>query len=154
MEELAFPNRSILWIEEQCEEYDPLLEDLQDLVGREHMVVACTEEEGHSQLEERAFDLVILDLMLPQNDEHYKVGLIRLEAGQRLLRDLRENMGWATSPNCSVLVLTARGNPDALAEVENLLKPSGLLIQKPAPVEEIVQVVREMLEEAQRDRRS
>jgi CheY-like chemotaxis protein len=137
----------ILWIEDQPEEYGPLLEDLQGLVGQGNLVLAYTEEEGRSQLRGHAFDLVLLDLMLPQNDVKHKIGMVLLDAGQRLLGELRQNTDWVTSPDCKVVVCTARRNPDVLAEVEESLFPHGRLIQKPAPMGEIVRVIREMLEE-------
>ena len=149
-----FQNCFILWIEEQYEEYDPLLDDLRELVGPEHIVVVRTENEGRSQLREHAFDLVLLDLMLPRNEDERKAGLIRLEAGTRLLHELRQNEGWATHRDCNVVVLTARGNPEALKEVEDLLSSHGCLIQKPIPIEDIVQKVKNVLEELQRERKT
>jgi CheY-like chemotaxis protein len=135
----------ILWIEDQTEEYDPLLDDLQGLVGQENLVVVRTEEEGRFQLRGHAFDLVLLDLMLPRDEGESKEGLIRIESGQRLLRELRQNTDWATSPDCKVVVWTARASPDALTEVNALLGPSGRLMRKPIPIEDIVRVTLEML---------
>lgn len=147
MEKKVFPNYSILWIEDQYEEYDPLFNDLQDLVGKGHVTVSQTEDDGRSLLQNKAFDLVILDLLLPKNENERRLNLIHLEAGIRILQELRNNESWATHRNCKVLVFTARGNPDALAEVGELLDSNGELIEKPTHVEDVIQLVKELLEE-------
>jgi CheY-like chemotaxis protein len=143
-----FTNQRILWIEEQYEEYDPLLEDLQALVGQEHVILARTGDGGRKELRHHFFDIVLLDLMLPQNEKEINLELIHLETGQQLLRELRQNTDWATPKDCKVVVFTARGNSDALNEVQSLLGPFGELIEKPTPVENVLQVVHEMLNKA------
>jgi CheY-like chemotaxis protein len=115
------------------------------------VVVARTTDDGRNQLRERAFNLLLLDLMIPQNEDDLKLDLITLDAGQRILRELHENMDWITHPNCKIVVLSAQANLDALAEITNLVGSFGCLIHKPTSEEDIVQVIREMSEETMND---
>jgi len=140
-----FPHLKVLWIEEQIDEYYPIDEDIKGLFT---VHVAETVEKGVQNLKTESYDLVILDLMLPINVEEYKLYNVHLEAGQRILRQLRnaeESKKWATSSNCRIIVFTARGDEEALAEVGNLIGTNGKLIQKPVDPDEFIKEVRAIL---------
>lgn len=136
-----YPHLRVLWIEEQTDEYYPIDEDLMGLFT---LQIAETVDKGFQYLKEEQYNLILLDLMLPANDNEYMLYNVHLEAGQRILRALRlseEAKSWATSSSCQVIVLTARGDKEALAEVRDLIGENGRLIQKPVDPDEFIQQV-------------
>jgi DNA-binding response OmpR family regulator len=145
----AEPNRTrILWIEEQYSEYD-LLDDLRVLAGgRDSVDAAPTMKEGYRLLTEEHYDLVLLDLMLPWTEQQYDAGLIQLNGGEWLLDQLRHSRDWATSQDCYVLVLTARGDKETLVRVKDLLGLRGEILNKPLPGEAILERVQSALRRA------
>ncbi len=67
--------------------------------------------------------------------------MVNLEGGQLILRELRdpkESGNWATPSNCQVIVFTARGDSQALEEIENLIGENGKIVHKPVLPEELV----------------
>lgn len=143
----------ILWIEEQYDEYNPVLKKLGQLVGPDNVHTARTEEQGLAELQRASFDLVLLDLMLPRNDDELEAGLTRREAGVRILRQLRQNDDWETSKDCIVVVFTARGGAEMRGNVKELLGSRGFLIQKPADIPEVLAGIHQGLERVQEEKR-
>jgi CheY-like chemotaxis protein len=135
----------ILWIEEQWDEYFPLNELLGKIVGEENVQIAENQDDGVNYLKNISFDLVIMDIMLPRNKEQQKYKVVTLEAGINILRDLRNNTDWQTSPSCNVIALTARGNPEPLNLIQTLLGEKGKLIGKPAVIDAIIDQVKQYL---------
>jgi CheY-like chemotaxis protein len=137
--------RKILWIEDEHAYYVGLKSDLDDLAD---LTISNTKDEAVQTMIENRFDLIILDVMLPDDKEDEKVGLINLRAGQDILAKLREESkdpGWKTLPNTRVLVITAQGVEEQLAKVEELIGGQGRLLEKPNFNERIIAAVQEEL---------
>src|SRR5581483_214250 len=115
------PAGSVLIIDDELDIRESL-RTLLELEGYE-VEVACTGEEGMAKVGERAFDLLLLDLALPDRD------------GLEILADLR-----AQDPALSVIMITAYGT------VENAVRAmqSGAanFIQKPWDNEKLLADVR------------
>jgi CheY-like chemotaxis protein len=140
-----YSHLQVLWLEEQVDEYYPIDEDLSALFTLDEAEFV---EDAIRYLKERRYDLVILDLMLPQNREEHKLYQVHLEAGQHVLRKLRDpdkSENWATPFDCQVIVFTARGDKEALEEVHELIGQNGELIQKPVDPDAFIQTVLSIL---------
>jgi CheY-like chemotaxis protein len=140
-EQPKYSNLQILWIEEQVGEYYLIEKKLRRLFNLD---IAENEIDGERHLKGKSYDLVLLDLMLPADEGERELGLIHLDAGRRILQKLREPEDaerWSTPSNCKVLVFTARGVEEALAEIESLIGQNGELIQKPVQTDEFIKKV-------------
>ena len=78
---------AILWIEDQPEEYYPLIERLRRLPWVERVETAQTEKEAQWKLVGQHFGLVILDVMLPPDEDALNAERVSLNAGRRLLTE-------------------------------------------------------------------
>ena len=137
--------RRVLWVEDQTDEYDPLEAELQQLVRAGNLVVVKTEEDSRMALMAQRFDLLLLDLMLPENKDGLSAGVISLTAGHRLLRQLRASTDWATPADCRVVLFTARGDCVELEKTEKLVRPLGQVVRKPTPMKAILDIVKAQL---------
>ena len=109
------------------------------------MIIEQTEDEGLQALQNRRFDLLILDLMLPRNREEQMIGSVHLDAGVRILQELRENNNWFTKKDCPVIIFTARGNAIILDKVKKLIESEENFFQKPASLDSIFQRIINLL---------
>ena len=97
-----------------------------------HVTTAAGGEEALKLLREQAFDLVLLDVMMPDKD------------GFEVCRQIKQDSRTKTIP---VIFLTAKGGVEALAE--GFESGAVMYINKPFTANKLLTIVNTMLEQAE-----
>jgi len=143
----------ILWIEDQLLAIRDGVETLEDLVrkrmNRDPVIIGAggDVETALAKLKQYSAsppDIIILDLMLPRNEKARKEGRVDMNAGFFLWHRLRHQEFGAEMAKVKVLVVTARGNPEfrAAMEEDEKLKWVG----KPVGPSDLMEAIKELLE--------
>lgn len=134
----------IIFIEDETEINLFLIDVLKEL-GHE-VEIAETSKRAENKLKENPYDLVVLDIMLP--DEKDAIPLI--ERGIHILRDIREGR-FRVPASVPVLVITAVPEREIRGEIKELLSREGKgdMLGKPFTADTFEKKVRELLGEGE-----
>jgi CheY-like chemotaxis protein len=124
--------RTILWIEDDANIKHFLKKMLVDYFGSKNVHIASTINEAENKLACRlTFDCVILDIMLPKDISQKRKGLLVLDAGIEILKNIKKGMYKSVNPKTPIIVNSARTLP--LETLEQLLDfPQDIVAFKPS----------------------
>ena len=155
------PNKiSLFWIEDQLDEFvnggwgvlkAELTKREFELEG-EQPRAAKTVEEAEKMLQ--AFDTsesqkpdgILLDLMLPQDEEELKNGKVDLDAGYLIWFEIRHLKRWSSLASVPIVVITARGRPEYMDQM--LADVATRWLSKPADPSEVATMLVEIVTSA------
>jgi CheY-like chemotaxis protein len=144
-------NQQILWIDDEALTYTRLYRELVRILGNaDRLTLATTVENALASLgSDKRYDLLLLDVMLPQNEAEGRLNLVDLDAGIGLLRDIRQGKFAAADPSIPTVVYTARGNGAKLAELRALLDDNrDILLIKSVPPRKVTDAIAAILARA------
>ncbi len=142
-------NKQLLWVDDEWPRQGGRRRLLEELVGKDNLTLVQTAEAAERALQgEQQFDCVLIDIMLPRNDEDLHLELVHLDAGIAILKLIRDGAYSAVSKDVPVVALTARGNNEAIKQIEQLLTGNhDHLLPKPARSDDVRRAVKKALEE-------
>jgi CheY-like chemotaxis protein len=109
-------------------------------------ITSCdTVVEASKLIRAQAFDVVILDLILPTDESALRKGMVSTEAGIALLNDIRNQMRpGPTPPDVPLLVVSAIGSKEQRFAVVKMLSSERYFIQKPVDEKAFLRAVHEL----------
>lgn len=134
---------NVLWVEDEQNSmsYEVALAELQHW----QITWADTAARGLELVRDTAFDLVVVDLILPQNDFEKTRGFVDAVAGVHLIESVREpTREGCTPPDVPILVITAVVTDEIKAKVLDKLESSRYYLNKPLEEGVYREVVREL----------
>ena len=116
----------VLWIEEESESVSGFQREVEEFFKERasncEIVPAFTREKAWERLKEGGWDLVFLDLMLPNDDLELKSQLVNMVAGLQLLRRYHKEIEVKEARSFPVVVFTALLDPPTEEEVRAELR--------------------------------
>jgi CheY-like chemotaxis protein len=145
---------AIMWIEDQIEPFIVGLEVLiEELRSRgfelaDERLEARTVEDAERMLDDCEIsapkpDVILLDLMLPQDQEDLRQSKVDLDGGYLIWFELRKMQKWPTLAEVPVLIITARGRPEYRDQVTS--DPATKWLSKPAAPSEVAEIIKQLL---------
>jgi CheY-like chemotaxis protein len=137
LEDEKLPNNNILWVEDEC---DKLWGLMRPLIRKGYRITAAkSAKEALISLHEKVFDLIILDLIIPAEDDQLDdfENFMGLRLAKKIVKDLR-----IATP---IIVLSVVVDSDIYDELRSLgvkrIIPKGVCLPS-----HLLQVVRDILE--------
>jgi len=121
---------NVLWVEEEPQSlrYERKLAEQQGW----NITSADTVSRAMELINDTAFDLVVVDLILPSNDFHKQRGYVTPDAGIQFIEAIREPTRKGNTPaNVPLLVVTAVVSPEQKARVVKKLTSDQYYLTKP-----------------------
>ena len=136
-------SKRVLWVDDESPRKRRLLRRLREHLGEDNLLLGRTVEEAENYLMgDLRIDCILLDIMLPQDDLELANAMVRLDAGIEILRQLKSGAYSAAPQGTPVIVITARGNEEAIVEIRRLLVDgSDHLIRKPSSTRTVLETV-------------
>jgi CheY-like chemotaxis protein len=134
---------NVLWVEE---EPSSLRYERSRVAQLGWNLTECTTvAEASKLIQNRIFDLIILDLILPKDESTLKNGMVDTEAGISLLKYIRDPQRLGkTALNVPVLVVSAIGSPEQRSEVIKMLTSERYFVRKPINEIIFIQIINEL----------
>lgn len=139
----------VLWVEDEPNSmtYEVMLAEQRGW----HITSAETASRALDLVRDRSFDLVVVDLILPQNNYEKERGHFDPYAGIHLIESVRQRTtSGHTPPDVPILVITAVVTDDLRARVLDKLESSRYYLNKPLEEGVYREVVRELTERLDR----
>lgn len=148
---------SVFWIEDQLDEFidggwgiiKAELGKLEFALEGDGPIQAGNVEQAESMLntfdEDNAKrpDVILLDLMLPQDSDEAQCKRVDLDAGYLIWFEIRQLKKWRSLAQIPIIVITARGRPEYMDQVCN--DRNTMWIPKPADPATVAKAISDLL---------